>query len=301
MKTRMLSTMLVGIIPIVLLAPSALAGLDPTAVKTTPRDESRASGNANYFAWTRDTAGDPLDIKVWVQPTGLSPYPVDFRGKEFSGQMDPNGDTLPYTRVLNGTADIRLFDMAAQQLVALPPGINTNKWETWPARSGNRLTFVRDGRRTETLFLVTDLSTGDKIALKQLDERRATFANIPKINGNWVTWAVCNQQGCHAYRYDIDSDLTEQIPNPLGLFYFAPSPDLAGNVYFERSRPQCGRAARMMKWTGAGDPTVFYSFPRGSDMTGSMTFDNGAGMITVFVDFFDCGTGEGDIYSFTNP
>jgi hypothetical protein len=183
---------------------------------------------------------------------------------------------------------VAFFDLATQQHVALPAGINTAKWEQWPAVYDGQMTFVRAGRNTETLFLVTDLATGDKVALKELNARRVFCAKVPKFNGNWIR-ALCNRRGCHAYWYDIDQGLIEQIPNPLGLLYFAPAPDLSGNVYFGRSRTRCGRTVRMMKWTGAGDPAVFYSFARGTDMTGTMAFDDGLGVVTVFVDFFDCG------------
>jgi hypothetical protein len=284
-----------------LVAGSALAVVGPTPIKTGIRNQWSASGNASYFAWTQDAAGDRRARNVWVKPTASSAFQVDHRGRGFAGQMDPIGTVLPYQRVLRGRSDLKLFDMATQEHLALPAGINTEKWEQWPARYGNQLTFIRYGRVNTTLFLVTDLTIGTKLPIKTIDSELAVFANVPKINGNWVTYAICNQRGCKIYRYDIGSSLNEKIPNPLDLLYFAPSPDLSGTVYFERSRPGCGRAARMMKWTGVGDPTIFYPFERGTDMTGSMTFDDNAGTITVFVDFFDCDSGKHDIYSFTDP
>ncbi len=284
-----------------LIAVPALAALMPTALKVTRRNELEGTGNADYFAWTRDDPGSPRGFHVWVQPTGGAPYEVNPRGTNFVGQIDQTGSRLVYDQFPHGGGDIKLYDMASKTQVALPAGIDTAKPEFEAAVFGNQLTFIRAGRTETTLWLVTDLSTGAKIAVKVIDPSTTFFANPPHLYGNWLTYATCNRKTCAAFRYDIGGMSTLKIPNPRHLLYFAPSSDLAGNVYFERSRFGCGRAARMMKWIGSGDPTVFYSFAPGTDMTGSSVFDDGAGNVTVYVDFFDCATNGGDIYSFANP
>ena len=301
MRSRLLLMVAVVGLATTLVAASALAGVGPTPIKASNRDEQNASGNAGYFAWTQDAAGDRDARNVWVEPTGSSAYEVGHGGRLFAGQMDPIGTVLPYQRVARGQSDLRLFDMATQQHLDLPARINSIKWEQWPALYGNQMTFIRYGAINTTLFLVTDMTTGRKIKIETIDSDRASFANLPRLNGNWLTYAICHRRGCDAYRYDIASARLRRIPNPLDLLYFAPSPDLSGTVYFERSRSGCGRSARMMKWTGAGAPTSFYRFERGTDMTGSMTFDDNAGTVTLFVDVYDCDTERGDIYSFTNP
>ncbi len=301
MRSRLLLMIGVAGLATAFMAASALAGVDPTPIKTSNRDEAYASGNAGYLAWTQDVAGDRDARNVWVHPNGSPAYEVGHGGRRFAGQMDPIGTVLPYQRVARGESDLRLFDMATQHHLDLPAGINTTKWEYWPAVYGNQMIFIRYGAVNTRLFLVTDRTTGTKIPIETIDSDRASFANLPRMNGNWVTYAICNQQTCEAYRYDIGADTVQRIPNPLDQLYFAPSPDLAGNVYFERSRPGCGRSARMMKWAGTGDPTIFYRFARDTDLTGTMTFDDDAGTITVFVDVLDCDTTRADIYSFTNP
>jgi hypothetical protein len=283
-------------------ATTADAGsLTPTPVKTTGRDEFIGSGNAGFFAWTQNAVGEPGEYLVWVEPSGGQPFQVTQSGVSLAGKIGQTGSLLPYHRIRHGAGDIKLFDMALMTHQPLPAGINTPASEFFPAHFGNQLTFVRRTRRALTLYLVTDLATGVKVKVRELDPDRAVFANVPNLYGNWVTYAVCNRRICDAFRYDIGMDATEKIPNPRDLLYFAPSADLAGNVYLERSGYRCGRSARMMKWTGTGNPSIFYAFDRGIDMTGSSVFDDGAGAVTVYVDFLDCATGKGDIYSFANP
>jgi hypothetical protein len=140
--------------------------------------------------------------------------------------------------------------------------------------------------------------------VKSIDASRSFFPNPPRLMGNWITYAVCTNPitSCKAYRYNISATTTRQIPNQRHLFYFAPSADLAGNVFLERSGRNCGDSARLMKWTaGGGNPTSVYAFRRGIDMTGTSVFDDNAGTVVVYVDFYDCPTGAGDIFSFTNP
>jgi hypothetical protein len=56
-----------------------------------------------------------------------------------------------------------------------------------------------------------------------------------------------------------------------------------------------------MRWNGTGNPTSVYTYAPGTDATGTSVFDDNAGTVTVYVDSFDCSTGAGDIYRFTNP
>jgi hypothetical protein len=191
--------------------------------------------------------------------------------------------------------------MSARTHVDVPPGVNTASTEFFPAISEDRLIFIRRGGGSETLWLVTDLVTGDKVPVLTVDRDRAVIANAPNLIGNWVTYAICRRTGCEAFRYDIDQGTTDRVPNPLGKYYFAPSADLAGNVYVERSGAACGSNAKLMKWTGTGDPTVFYSFARGHDMNGSSVFDDDAGNVTVYPDVFGCARSNQDIISFANP
>ena len=234
---------------------TAFAG-GPTTVVATRNDELDGSGNADYFAWTFVRVGHP-GLFIKVKPTGGSVTTLNSRGRWRSGSMDQTGSLLPYWRITGqGSSrdmDIHVYDMLAQAEAAVPPNVNTNKLEYFPAISGNQMTFVRQGRTTQTLWLVTDRTTGAKVPVATLDLRRAIVANAPNLMGNWVTYAVCRRSGCEAYRYDIGLASTAHVPNPLDKFYFAPSADIAGNVYLERSGAACGSNAKLMKWTGSGD------------------------------------------------
>ena len=293
-------------ISMVLLSADAFAAVVATPVRTDPsRLEFEGSGNANYFAWTQDQADAYFQRNVWVLPTGGQEYEVSAGGGQaVSGQMDHTGSLLPYEHCVHNACDIVLFDMSTKTEQPLPAGINTStKNEIFPALYGDQMTFLRDRGSVQTLYLVTDLSTGAKSALKSIpDARRASFAsNEPRLTGNWVTYGICNRTGCHAFRYDIAGDSTIEVPNPLGKQYFAPSPDIAGNVYLEGCRSRCGRHASLMKWTGSGDPTAFYSFPSGTDASQTSVYDDGGGNVLLYVDFRDYSTGNLDVYSFTNP
>ena len=273
-------------------------------MRTDPsRREFDASGNAKYFAWTQDQADAYFQLNVWVLPTGGKEYEVRAGGGQaVSGQMDHTGSLLPYSHCSQGACDLVMFDMSTKTKQPFPAGINTStKNELFPALYGDQMTFLREGRSAQTLYLVTDLSTGAKVALRSVDNRRATFANEPRLTGNWVTYAICNRTGCHAFRYDIAGDATTKIPNPLGKRYAAPSPDLAGNVYLESCRNRCGAHAHLMKWTGSGQPTAFYTFASGTDAAQTSVYDDGGGNVVLYVDFRDYSTGNFDIYSFTNP
>jgi hypothetical protein len=293
-------------ISMVLLSADAFAAVVATPVRTDPsRLEYEGSGNADYFAWTQDQADAYFQRNVWVLPTAGKEYEVSAGGGQaVSGQMDHTGSLLPYEHcVHDASCDIVLFDMSTKTQQPLPAGINTSrKNEIFPALYGDQMTFLRNGPAGDTLYLVTDLSTGAKFALKSIpNRRRASFAsNEPRFSGNWVTYGICNRTGCHAFRYDIAGNSTIKVPNPLGKQYFAASPDLAGNVYFEACG-RCGAHAHLMKWTGSGDPTPFYTFPSGTDAAQTSVYDDGGGNVLLYVDFRTYSTGNMDIYSFSNP
>jgi hypothetical protein len=289
----------------VVLIPSWALAATPTPVKATVNDEFAGSSNADFFAWTFQSRRHPNVYRIKVDPTTAPAYTVNDRGRWIAGSMGQTGSLLPYYRLTgrrnnNLSSDIHLYDMVAGHKKPDPPHVNTGKFEYFPALDGNQLTFIRDGRSTSTLWLVTDLSTGAKIAVTTIDRTKAFFPNAPNLIDHWVTYGICKRSGCEAYRYDISDGSRVRVPNPLDKLYFAPSADLDGNVYVERSSPGCGRQARLVKWTGVGDPSVFYSFDPGMDMIGTSVFDNGAN-VTLYADAFDCSNDNLDIWSFLDP
>jgi hypothetical protein len=291
---------------ILMLIPSWAFAVTPTPIKVTRNFEYGGSGNADFFAWTFQSRRHPNTSRIKVDPTTAPVFTANNRGRWIAGTMGQTGSLLPYTRLTgrrnnNLSSDIHLYDMAVPAKVADPPHVNTGKFEYFPALDGNQLTFVRDSGSTSTLWLVTDISTGAKIEVATIDRTKAFFANAPNLIDHWVTYALCKRSGCEAYRYDTDLDSRVKVPNPLDKLYFAPSADLAGNVYVERSSPGCGRQARLVKWTPGSDPSVFYSFDPGIDMIGTSVFDDGVGNVTLYSDFFDCADGDLDIWSFLNP
>ena len=144
-----------------LVASSAWAG-SPTAERTTRRNEFGGTGNAGYFAWTQDEAGNPNAFHVWVKPTGMPAFQVTQAGDGFSGQVDQTGSLLSYDFARRGDFGVKLYDMMTQTQVAAPLGVNTTHDEFFGAVFGNQLIFARARRTATTLYLVTDRTTGTR-------------------------------------------------------------------------------------------------------------------------------------------
>jgi hypothetical protein len=289
---------------LVLVASVANAGaLVPDPVKTGARFQFGGTGNADYFAWTQDAAGSN-GWDVWAQPTGGAKFQVNGAGTGYSGAVDQSTSRLAWQLVKHNTSDVKLFDMATQLNVPLPSGINTNGWEWGAGVFGNTFTFTRTTKAAFKLYLVTDLSTGAKIKFATIERPKLSIYGPPRLYGDWIVWSTISKSGnWRAYRYDIMNDLTQKIPNPLDKFYYAPSVDVAGNVYFIRSGNGCGASLRLMKWDGnpLDNPVITYSFDPGIDVVYISVFDDGLGTVKVYVDFLDCSSFDSDIYSFSNP
>jgi hypothetical protein len=288
-----------------LVIQAAYAGTN-TPVKTTNRDEFLGSANAHFFSWTQDRAGHPRARDAWYEPTPVgSGTPVTLNAsqdKAFSGQIDPTTDQIGWQRIHNGKSNVRIYDMLGPANVPLPAGINTSKWEWAPAVYGGQMTFARDGRSSQTLYLVTNLTTGHKRAIRTTDYIHSYLFLPPRFYGNWIVYGLSTRHGLSVYEYDVTNRTTRRVPNPNNKLYYAPSVDVAGDVYFIRSGNGCGASVRLMKWTpGAGDPVVVYSFPSATDANDTSVYDDGAGTVKIFAAFFDCLNGGDDIYSFTNP
>jgi hypothetical protein len=299
------STSVVALVAsLILVASGAHAGaLVPDPVKTGAKYQVQGTGNADYFAWTQYVA-NRKGWEVWVEPTGGVKFPVNLVGDGYAGAVDQTGSMLAWQRVTNNHSDVKLFDMASLVDVPLPSGINTSRWECCSGVFGTMFTFVRITNSAFKLYLVTDLSTGAKIKFTTVDFPTVIYS-WPRLYGNWIVWSTINGSGekWRSYRYDIANDIILRIPNPLHKWNYAPSVDVAGNVYFIRSGHSCGASVRFMKWDGdlADNPVVLYSFDPGIDAQTTSVFDEGLGTVKVYVDFLDCSAGESDIYSFTNP
>jgi hypothetical protein len=291
------------VMSLVLVASVAHAGaLVPDPVKTGARYQFGGTGNADYFAWTQDVAGSN-GWDLWVDPVVGSNFQVDGAGLGFADAVDQGTPNLAWQHIKHNRSDVKLFNMATKTNVPLPSGINTSGWEWGAGVFGSTFTFSRTTSKAFKLYLVTDLATGDKIKFATIDRAKVDIYGPPRLYGNWIVWSTISAHGWKAYRYDISNDLIRKIPNPLGKFYYAPSVDVTGNVYFIRSGNGCGASLRLMKWDGnpVDNPIVTYSFDSGIDVNYTSVYDDGLGNVKVFVDFVDCSSFNSDIYSFTNP
>jgi len=289
-----------------LIPQSAEAGvLTPTTVRATERNEYGGTGNADYFAWTQDRRHLPRAADVWARPTGGSAWQVDggTNNLSWSGQIDQTGALLAWQTRHRYESSVRLMDLSTHTSVPLPDGVNTTRWEAYPSVFGNEFTFVRYSRSATTLFL-TALDTGAKTVVASLPYK-LDFISTPRVYGNWVVYETYNWRTGRrwkVYRYDITNDTTEQIPSQPGLFDYAGSVDVAGNVYFARSGNGCGLQVRLYVWDGT-NTALFYSVPGKNDTDDTSVYDDGLGNVTVYASVADCTTKfyKADIVSFANP
>jgi hypothetical protein len=291
-----------------LLDPNANAGTR-TAVRTTPRNEFYGTGNAGYFAWTQDQRHNRGARDAWAKPNGQPAMQLDAGSNNLSwtGQMDQATATVAWQTDHRGNSNIKLSDVSTDPptAVPLPAGVNTDRWEWGPAIFGTELTFIRNHRDAMTLYLV-DLVGGTKQVVAAVNPHRQRFLQPPHIYGNWIVWSTYNPSTFHrfnAYEYDISNGPTARIPHSSGKLDYAPSVDLAGNVYFARSGTGCGTHVHLMEWTGTGRGSSFYAVDPTHDIGDTSVFDDGAGNVTVYASFGDCSTRlfTSDIYSFLNP
>jgi hypothetical protein len=306
MQRRTVRGILAATLAFLLGGSAVVLAATPTTEVATANDEFDGSGNADYLAWTFISPRSPNVWRVKVRPTGGSTFSLNDHGRWSTGSVDRTGSLLSYTRFTSRRGhppdgDIYLYDLATGTNVDIPPDVDTSSMEFFPSISEGRLLFIRRAAGSEILWLVTDLDTGFKVPLLQVDLDQQFIANKPNLIGNWVTYSICRQLGCNVFRYNLETDALDKVPNPLGKYYYAPSADLAGNVYFERSGAKCGWNAKLMKWTGTGEATVFHSLPRGHDLNGTSVFDDGAGNVTLYADVFGCAKSDQNIISFTNP
>jgi hypothetical protein len=303
MSIRRRSVLFGSLFAVLLFAQTALAG-SPTPVKATNRDEFLGGSNGNFFGWTQDRAGHPKAIDAWYEPMPVgSGTPVRLnagRDKAFAGQIDPTADEIGWQRIHRGNSDVRIYDMAGAANFPLPPGIDTSKWEWAPAVFGGQMTFARDARSGQTIYFVTNLTTGHKKAIKTTDYVHSYMFLPPRFYGNWIVYGLVTRRGWYVYEYDIALATTTKVHHPRGRFDYAPSVDLAGNIYFTRSTGGCG-GIKLMKYPLGGPAVDVYDATANQDVNDTSVYDDGAGQVLVYVAFYDCINGGDDINVFTNP
>jgi hypothetical protein len=145
------------------------------------------------------------------------------------------------------------------------------------------------------------MTTGHKKVIRTTDFVHSYIFLPPRFYGNWIVYGLVTRRGWSVYEYDITLATTTKVHTPNARFDYAPSVDLAGNVYFTRSSGGCG-GIKLLKWDPVTATTVnVYDSGTNQDVNDTSVYDDGAGQVLVYVAFYDCLNGGDDINVFTNP
>src|SRR3954465_15388914 len=103
------------------LAGAIAVGLLPLAgvghadlVRGSKLEETVPTANATYLAWTQNSKRHPKHHDVYARTFGQSSvkFKVNASGTSgFTGGIDPSTNTLVYTQVRHGQADLKIFNL----------------------------------------------------------------------------------------------------------------------------------------------------------------------------------------------
>ena len=275
---------LMTLVLLALALPAFAATATDVPVRVDPAfQEDRPAISSSHYAWDASKGERTDRVSVYVQPTGGQPTKVNApKSDAFMGSLD--GTRLAFEEhAPRGTdGDIRLIDLSTGADVPLPAGVNTPKEEWTPSIDGDYIQFlrVRFGRKAvRTAVWLVRLSTGETRQLATSKHREFPLLGPGHINGNFATWFRCGgkpESPCNAFRYDVTTGTTTQIPNPNGVFQGFPAPASDGDVYFSQSGFACGRNAFLMKWeSSTGAVTTVFDYPPKVDSISNFVYEPG--------------------------
>jgi len=288
-------------------ALTATAATAPAPVKVGPRNEVAPAASDDWFVWSKSRQRRTSPFDLFAQQTGRKAFKVNPKNTQaYPGGID--GTTLVYQLIrgaLAGRSDLRLYDLTTRRLQAIPPGVNTAKWECCATLSGGWLLFSRGQAysRDRQLVLLGNLITGEQRVLDQLQNRNGILG-AGQLNGNFAVWAKCNPYPrCQIFRYDLASASTTPLPATTGKVVYSPSVNEYGTVYYGQSNRGCGKSVQLVRQPVAGGPEAIAELPQGWDL--DVTFAHriptrppGAVITTrIYYDSVRCRTNSWNIYS----
>ena len=215
------------------------------SVRATRAAETQPTADDGYLGWQQADPDQPNKFHAYVKPTGGAAFRVNPAGTRGAmGGID--GTTLVYQefRFSPDLSDLMFFDLATRERSDPPTGVNTLRWEYFPSISGEWLLFGRqkisDGSRAIVLH---NTLTGDERILASAED---AWLGPGQVNGNYAVWEKCTRRRCDIFKYEILSELTQQIPNP-GNWQYGPAVSEAGTVYFTRHGDPCASRARIFR------------------------------------------------------
>jgi hypothetical protein len=280
-----------------LLVTSATAATSPAPVKAAARNEATPAAGGPYFSSAKSRSGRPRVYDVFAEQQGQPAFRVNAPNTwAYGGGID--GTRLVYQQGRKDNSDVVFFDLPSRRRSAVPPGVNTRRWEWRPLISGDWLLFGRGAPYSPALQLVLlrNLVTGEERVLDSLRRRNAIL--LPgDVSGNFAAWMKCvpSPRSCNVFRYDITARTTTRIPNH-GYYLYGPSVTSIGTMYFGRSQRGCGSSAKLVRVTPDGTMRVLYSFSRRYDLLTTSLVELPPRTVRVYFDRLTCRGGRADIY-----
>ncbi|MEX0990260.1 MAG: hypothetical protein WD206_08205, partial [Actinomycetota bacterium] len=260
------------------------------AVLSARSSEINPAVLGSTFMWAQNSRRHPRHFDTFLKVSGSSRQRLNIAGTEsFSGGIF--GDDLVFQVKRKSRSDLRMFDLASEQFVPTPAGVNTERWEWAPTISADHLLFGRIGRTSRVILF--DRSSGAQIQLAE----SSRFLRSGQVAGNYAVYERCGARSCDVYRYDIAAETRTVIPRPSNVrWQYTPAVDPDGTVYFFRSATGCGNNVRLLAQPLIGPAVPLLQLPDGREAFDAYVDASGSDPV-VYFDRVNCRTDNFDIHS----
>jgi hypothetical protein len=283
-----------------LLVPLARAA-DAGAVRDSKLEETIPTANGAFLAWTQNSKRHPKHHDVYARRFGSKTVRFKVNATQtsgFTGGIDQSTDTLVYTQIRKGQADLKLFDLDTRKRSGIP-GANTPAVEFFPSVSGNRILFTRFANATSTYSIILYNRTSHQ---SQVLWTGKDFAASAEVNGIWSVWNVCPVgAACNVYRHNSTSGSTVRVPNLQDMDQYAPSVTPAGTVFFARSGTKFTAHSRLVRYPFGGPAEIVFALETGTGIGSTFAYTRSGPSTTVYYDRYKKSTNQWNIYDLVAP
>jgi hypothetical protein len=204
----------------------------------------------------------------------------------------PNGDVVLFFQGANkgdGQWDVKVWDLEADDFLALPSVINSSKSEIYGAIGGDYLLFSRGpvGNGQPTKVLLYRFSTQDLTTLGTAPTGGSATAG--GLEGDYATYTVCPRNyECNVFRYTLSTEARKKVPNPNRANYYS-SVTADGTVYYVQGDPDfCGHHTKLMRFAN-GNTAALDQLAEGIEVgPTSNSTDTGTGDVTMYFTRIQC-------------
>jgi hypothetical protein len=263
----------------VLSAAAALAVV-PSKVLGTPKNEFQGTSATGYFAYAQSRSGSPNTLDVYLKPAGQPRFKVN-PGASQAVRPDLDlgnptwGDTLIYTRVAPGDDNIAIYDIDDGVHRAVSGLINDSADQRYATLSGNHILYGRAPANQLYIkrIILFDIMASSDIVLDVAPTNGLVYPGT--VDGDWASWTKCSLSDCSAWRYQISTHTTSEVPSNGRLVYTA-AVSTDGTVWYLQSGFGCGVNVKLRRHTPGSPATTLFSFPGGVDANVSDLDETGA-------------------------